>query len=70
MFFFERSSIVAGTRNLANEHRGLSIMNGKDYGDDRRSFATIGAHFLELLYAAAREGKTHVLNSRDYDEGA
>ena len=45
-------------------------MNGKDYGDDRRSFAMIGAHFLELLYAVAREGKLHVLNPRNNEEGA
>ena len=51
---------------LANEQRRLSSMNGKDFGDDRRSFAMIGTHFLELLRAAARDDKAHALNPPDY----
>ena len=65
MFFFEWSSLVAGTRNLVNEHRGLSLTAGKVYGSDRRSFALIGARFLELLHAAARDGKVRILQSLD-----
>ena len=67
MFFFERSSLVAGTRNLANEQRGRSSTASKDYANDRRAFATIGTHFLALLHAAARDGKVRALRSRDYE---
>ena len=67
MLFFERSTLVAGTRNLTNELRGLSSTASKNYASDRRSFATVGTHFLELLQAAARDGKTRKLTMKDVE---
>ena len=65
-FFFEPSTLVAGTRNLANEVRGRSNMAGKDFANDRHSFAMIGVRFLEKLYAAAQDGKGRALNRHEY----
>ena len=67
MLFFERSILVAGTRNLTNEQRGLSRTASKDHASDRRSFAMIGTHFLKLLHAEARNGKTVKLPVKDVE---
>ena len=59
------ASHIAGLRNLANEVRGLSYVEGKNYADDRRSFAQLGTHLLTLLHTALLNGNACVLNSHE-----
>ena len=54
---------LTGVRNLSNERRGLSYAQGKNYADDRRSFAQLGTHILSLLHTELLNGKVRALKS-------
>ena len=59
------ASHIAGVRNLTNERRGLSYAEGKNFADERRSFAQLGTHILTLLHAEALKDKQRVLQPHD-----
>ena len=56
---------LAGVRNLTNVNRGLSYTEGKNFADDRRSFAQLGTHLLTLLYTELLTGKARALTSHE-----